>query len=165
MDKDMIDMDMKLRASKIKLKEWIKHRVPVRGDRILWGKPLVARGQQDIEQENEARTEAEERQAGVEAPAPLHGEFAGEEIRRVTGESRQPEGAENAVNNVGNRRHGGRERGPDKRPALQSTNRAIIPQMAVTGERSVVSRGQESEEDARDGTQDRGTRRDRLGVG
>ena len=56
---NLIDMDMKLGASKLKLKEWIKHRVPVRGDRILWGKPLVGRGHQDIGQENEPGVEAE----------------------------------------------------------------------------------------------------------
>ena len=71
MVKDMIDMDMKLGASKLKLKEWIKHRVPVRGDRILWGKPLVGRGHQDIGQENEPGVEAEQRQARVDAPVPL----------------------------------------------------------------------------------------------
>ena len=71
MDKDMIDMDMKLRASKLKLKEWIKHCVSVRGDRILWGKPLVGRGHQDIGQENEPGVEAEQRQARVDAPVPL----------------------------------------------------------------------------------------------
>ena len=71
MDKDMIDMDMKLRASKLKPQEWIKHCVPVRGDRILWGKPLVGIGHQDIGQENEPGVEAEQRQARVDAPVPL----------------------------------------------------------------------------------------------
>ena len=33
--------DVNLKATKIELKEWVIHHVPVRGDRILWGKPLT----------------------------------------------------------------------------------------------------------------------------
>ena len=50
MPEELIDMDQTLKASKQKLKEWIKHRVPVRGDRILWGKGLGGRVAQDAGQ-------------------------------------------------------------------------------------------------------------------
>ena len=33
--------DVKVKATKTELKQWIKHHVPVRGDRILWGRPLT----------------------------------------------------------------------------------------------------------------------------
>ena len=53
MPEDMMNMDLNLKISKLKLKEWIKHRVPVRGDRILWGKSLVRRVAQKAEQGGE----------------------------------------------------------------------------------------------------------------
>ena len=83
----------------------------------------------------------------------------------MTVESRQPERAEAIVNNVGYRRQGWQERVAAKRPAQQNSNRTVTEQRAVNGERSVVRGGQEDEEDARAGTQDRGKQRDRLGVG
>ena len=33
--------DARLKTTQTELKQWIKHHVPVRGDRILWGKPLT----------------------------------------------------------------------------------------------------------------------------
>ena len=33
--------DVKVKATKTELKLWVKHHVPVRGDRILWGRPLT----------------------------------------------------------------------------------------------------------------------------
>ena len=33
--------DVKLKATQKELKQWVKHHVPVRGDRILWGRPLT----------------------------------------------------------------------------------------------------------------------------
>ena len=33
--------DVKLKATQKELRQWVKHHVPVRGDRILWGKPLA----------------------------------------------------------------------------------------------------------------------------
>ena len=80
----------------------------------------------------------------------------------MTVESRQPERAEAIVNNVGYRRQGGQERVAAKRPAMQNSNRAVTEQRAVNRERSVASGGQEDEEDARAGTQDRGTHRHRY---
>ena len=35
------NMDMTKKSSKNELKKWIRHHVPVRGDRILWGSPLT----------------------------------------------------------------------------------------------------------------------------
>ena len=40
MPASMREMDFSLRSSKKALKSWIKHRVPVRGDKVLWGKPM-----------------------------------------------------------------------------------------------------------------------------
>ena len=56
MSEDLINIDLKLKASKLKLKEWIRHRVPVRGDRVLWGRRLggVAAQNQNQGQEGEA---------------------------------------------------------------------------------------------------------------
>ena len=33
--------NVRLKATQSELKQWVKHHVPVRGDRILWGKPLT----------------------------------------------------------------------------------------------------------------------------
>ena len=38
MPNNMLEMDLSLKSSKEHLKAWIKHRVPPRGDKILWGK-------------------------------------------------------------------------------------------------------------------------------
>ena len=40
MPASMLNMDLKQKSSKKILKTWIKHRVPVRGDKVLWGKLL-----------------------------------------------------------------------------------------------------------------------------
>ena len=46
MPESMLKMDLSFKSSKQSLKAWIKHRVPPRGDKVLWGKPLgVERGQ------------------------------------------------------------------------------------------------------------------------
>ena len=34
--------DVSLKSTQKELKAWVKHHVPVRGDRILWGKPLFS---------------------------------------------------------------------------------------------------------------------------
>lgn len=34
----MLEMDLSFKSSKKALKAWIKHRVPARGDKVLWGK-------------------------------------------------------------------------------------------------------------------------------
>ena len=47
----MLDMDISLKSSKEKLKAWIKHRVPPRGDKVLWGKLLREAGVQARAQE------------------------------------------------------------------------------------------------------------------
>ena len=41
MPEELRRKDMKLKSSKNELKQWVKHHVPVRGDRILWGRPLT----------------------------------------------------------------------------------------------------------------------------
>ena len=75
MDEEIINMDQKARASKDKLEEWIKHRLPARGDRTLWGKPMGGRGAQahNVEQREEpgpddegGRTEEDQQQLGQE---------------------------------------------------------------------------------------------------
>ena len=40
----MLVMDLSFKSSKQSLKEWIKHRVPPWGDKVLWGKPLGEAG-------------------------------------------------------------------------------------------------------------------------
>ena len=41
MPPDLISNDITLRSTKTKLKQWVKHHIPVRGDKILWGKKLT----------------------------------------------------------------------------------------------------------------------------
>ena len=38
MNQEMLNMDTTTKQSKESLKSWIKHRVPVRGDKVFWGK-------------------------------------------------------------------------------------------------------------------------------
>ena len=40
MPQDLRSNDTTLRSTKTELKRWVKHHIPVRGDRILWGKKL-----------------------------------------------------------------------------------------------------------------------------
>ena len=54
MSEDLVNIDLELKASKDKLKDWIKHRVPVRGDRILWGRPMGGRAAQNEGQDDDA---------------------------------------------------------------------------------------------------------------
>ena len=61
MPDELLDMDLKLRASKQELKNWIKHRVPVRGDRILLGRALGGRAPQDQGQGVEEEEPREDR--------------------------------------------------------------------------------------------------------
>ena len=41
MPPDLISNDITLRSTKTELKRWVKHHIPVRGDKILWGKKLT----------------------------------------------------------------------------------------------------------------------------
>ena len=44
--------DVKLKATQKELKQWVKHHVPVRGDRILWGKTSSRRNKEKKEWKN-----------------------------------------------------------------------------------------------------------------
>ena len=73
-----------MKASKLKLKEWIRHRVPVRGDRVLWGRRLggVAAQKQNQGQEAKAGPRAkggqgEKDQQQLPLVGPIHQEEAG----------------------------------------------------------------------------------------
>lgn len=49
---DIKEADMTKKAVKEELKKWIRHVIPVRGDRILWGKPLVGEQRRRRAKEN-----------------------------------------------------------------------------------------------------------------
>ena len=57
MPASMLVMDLSFKSSKQSLKAWIKHRVPPRGDKVLWGKPLreagAPQGGQDVGEDEE----------------------------------------------------------------------------------------------------------------
>ena len=40
MPESLRTMDVTQKITKIWLKAWVRHHIPVRGDRTLWGKPL-----------------------------------------------------------------------------------------------------------------------------
>ena len=54
MSEDLVNIDPELKASKEKLKDCIKHQGPVRGDRILWGRPMGGRAAQNEGQNDDA---------------------------------------------------------------------------------------------------------------
>ena len=66
--------DMSKKPAKEELKKWIKHTIPVRGDRILWGQSLVgdqrrrrARGEHGPQDPGGGATEEDQRQGEGEA--------------------------------------------------------------------------------------------------
>ena len=59
--------DVKLKATQKELKQWVKHHVPVRGDRILWGRPLTGdmrrkRRENEVLEEEDREPEPENRE-------------------------------------------------------------------------------------------------------
>ena len=48
---DIKEGDIKKKATKEKLKRWIKHVIPVRGDRVLWGQQLTGDRRRQVNRE------------------------------------------------------------------------------------------------------------------
>ena len=57
--------DITLKSTKKELKVWVKHHIPVRGDRILWGKPLS--GDMRRKKKNNEETDGGDDQEGAES--------------------------------------------------------------------------------------------------
>ena len=78
---DLRSNDNMLRSTKLELKRWVKHHIPVRGDRIMWGKKLI----------EEKRQKKADGAGGSEKPEPPESQEVDEEEeehRKVSTEKR-----------------------------------------------------------------------------